>query len=94
MERQEKLENIKEYLRVRKDVANADGQYNEAMKQYALGCKTAINEIEELLDDYEKLEKYVLIECNTFDRDHNITSFNCGYIHIYDQVRKEIKRKY
>ena len=92
MEQQEKIENIKEYLRIRKDVANADGQCNEAMKQYALGCNTAINEIEELLDDYDKLEKCVLVKCNTFDRDHNITSFKCGYIHIYDKVRKEINK--
>lgn len=94
MTQEEKRLNIATYLTIRKDVAKADSQYNEAMKQYALGCKKAIEEIEPLIVDYDNLEKKVLIVCNTFDRYHNITSFNCGYIHIYDQVRKEIKRKY
>ena len=94
MTKEERRLNIATYLMIRKDVANADGQYNEPMKQYALGCKTAIDEIEQLLDDFDKLEMKVLIVCNTFDRDHNITSYRCGYIHIYDQVKKEITRKY
>ena len=54
MTQEEKKLNIATYLTIRKDVANADGQYSEAMKQYALGCKKAIEEIEQgYFDDEE-----------------------------------------
>jgi endonuclease IV len=93
MERQDKLENIKEYLRVRKNVAVADKKYNATMEEYALGCKKAIDEIEAICDDFTRLERVVYETCATFNR-NKITTYRCGYIHIYDKVKRELERKY